>query len=389
LHQRIRVKSYTKDNPIDMNKPFESTEINGMELANRFVRSATWEGMATQEGACTPALVDLMSGLARGGVGLIITSYAYVRRDGQAAVRQLGIYEDTLIEGFRHVTKAVHDLGGRIALQIVHGGLYADPKLTKQVLLAPSRLEGVRKSEHREMILEDIREVVEAFGHAAYRAREAGFDGVQIHAAHGYLLSQFLSPAFNKREDDYGGPVENRARALLEVLSRIKTEVGNDFPVLVKVNSKDFMDGGLSLEDAVKVGAMLQEAGIDAIELSGGTPLSGKLGTIRKEIKSEEDEAYFRNSAKVFKTALRIPLILVGGIRSIQVAEKLLREGIADYISMSRPFVREPALVKRWASGDLSRATCLSDSLCFRPVVAGEGIYCVTERKQQAALNPT
>jgi 2,4-dienoyl-CoA reductase-like NADH-dependent reductase (Old Yellow Enzyme family) len=372
-----------------MTKPFESTKINGMDLANRFVRSATWEGMATTEGACTPALVDLMSGLAKGGVGLIITSYAYVRKEGQAANWQLGIYEDTLIEGFRHMTKAVHELGGRIAFQIVHGGLYADPKLTKQVLLAPSWLEGVRKSAHREMTEADIREVVESFGRAAYRAREAGFDGVQIHAAHGYLLSQFLSPAFNKREDDYGGPLENRARALLEVLRRLKTEVGNDFPILVKMNSEDFMDGGLSLEDAVKVGSMLQEGGIDAIELSGGTPLSGKLGTIRKGIKSEEDEAYFKDSAKAFKKALQIPLFLVGGIRSFQLAKKLLMEGVADYISMSRPFIREPDLIKRWASGDLRRATCLSDSLCFRPAAAGEGIYCVTERKQQTALNPT
>jgi 2,4-dienoyl-CoA reductase-like NADH-dependent reductase (Old Yellow Enzyme family) len=372
-----------------MTKPFENTEINGMELANRFVRSATWEGMATPEGACTPALVDLMSGLARGGVGLIITSHAYVRTDGQAGLRQLGIYDNSLIKGFQSMTKAVHDLGGRIVSQIVHGGFYADPKLTKQVLLAPSLLDGIRKSAHRAMTAEDIREVVEAFSRAAYRAREAGFDGVQIHAAHGYLLNQFLSPMFNKREDDYGGLLENRARALLEVLMRLKTEVGNDFPILVKMNSEDFVEGGLSLEDAVKVGAMLQKEGIDAIELSGGTPLSGKLGTIRKGIKSEENEAYFKDSAKVFKRVIKSPLILVGGIRSIQVAEKLLDEGTADYISMSRPFVREPALVKRWASGDHRRATCLSDSLCFRPTVAGEGIYCVTERRQQAALNPT
>ena len=372
-----------------MTKPFENTEINGMALANRFVRSATWEGMATPEGACTPVLVDLMSGLARGGVGLIITSYAYVRLDGQAAFGQLGIYKDTLIKGFQNMTKAVHDLGGRIVSQIVHGGFYADPKLTDQVLLAPSRLEGIRKSAHRAMSLEDIREVVLAFGRAAYRVREAGFDGIQIHAAHGYLLSQFLSPAFNKREDDYGGPVENRARALLEVLRRLRTEVGNDFPILVKLNSQDFIDDGLSLEDAVKVGAMLQEGGIDAIELSGGTPLSGKLGTIRKGIESEENEAYFKDSAKAFKRELQTPLFLVGGIRSFQVAEKLLSEGTADYISMSRPFVREPALVNRWVSGDLQRATCLSDSLCFRPTVAGEGIYCVTEQKQQTALNST
>ena len=324
-----------------------------------------------------------------GGVGLIITSYAYVRTDGQCSGGQLGIYKDSLIDGFGKMAEAVHDLGGRIVCQLVHGGFYADPRLTKQILLAPSPLEGIRKSAHREMTTKDIHEVIEAFGHAAYRARQAGFDGVQIHAAHGYLFSQFLSPFFNKREDDYGGPVENRSRALLETLECLRTEVGKDFPILVKMNSEDFLDGGLSREDAVKIACMLEEKGLDAIELSGGTQLSGKLGTIRKGIKSEEDEAYFRDSAKAFKKALRIPLILVGGIRSIQVAEKLLSEGIADYISMSRPFVREPDIIKRWASGDHRRATCLSDNLCFRPILAGEGIYCVTEKKQQEAINPT
>lgn len=372
-----------------MSKLFENTEINGMKLANRFVRSATWEGMATREGASTPELVDLMSGLADGGVGLIITSHAYVRTDGQAGSRQLGIYEDTLIEGFRTMTSAVHDQGGRIVAQIAHGGLFAHPTMSDQIPLAPSRLETLTDSPHREMTVGDIQKVVESFGQAAYRARESGFDGVQIHAAHGYLLSQFLSPAFNKRSDDYGGSLKNRARALLDVLRRLKTEVGNDFPILIKMNSEDFVDEGLSREDAVKVGVMLEEGGIDAIELSGGTPFSGKLGTIRKGIKSEEDEAYFKDAAKAFKMALKTPLILVGGIRTFQLAERLLDERTADYISMSRPFIREPALVKRWASGDLRRATCLSDSGCFRPTVAGEGIYCVVERKQQASVSPT
>jgi 2,4-dienoyl-CoA reductase-like NADH-dependent reductase (Old Yellow Enzyme family) len=372
-----------------MSRLFESTEINGIKLANRFVRSATWEGMAARDGACTPALVDLMSELARGGVGLIITSHAYVRTDGQAGAGQLGIYDDTFIEGFRNMTRAVHESGGRIVLQIAHGGLFSSFQLTEQVPLAPSRLEGLTKFPHREMSIADIQEVVASFARAAYRAREAGFDGVELHSAHGYLLSQFLSPAFNKRRDDYGGALRNRAGLLVEVLGRLRAEVGDDFPILIKMNSEDFVEDGLTLEDSVKVGVMLQEAGIDAIELSGGTPFSGELGSIRKGIKSEEDEAYFKDAAKAFKKVLRIPLILVGGIRSFQVAEDLLAEGTADYISMSRPFIREPALVGRWASGDRRRATCLSDSLCFRPIVGGEGIHCVVERREQNALNPT
>ena len=372
-----------------MSRLFESTEINGLKLGNRFVRSATWEGMATPEGACTPALLDLMSGLAKGGVGLIITSHAYVRREGQAGSRQLGIYEDTLMEGFRNMTKAVHDLGGRIVVQIAHAGLFANSALSNRIPLAPSQLGHLSDHPHREMTVEEIQKTAASFGRAAYRARESGFDGVQIHAAHGYLLSQFLSPAFNKREDEYGGPLKNRARALLDVLRCLRAEVGNDFPVFIKMNSEDFVDGGLSLEDSVKAGSMLEEEGIDAIELSGGTPFSGKLGSIRKGIKTEKDEAYFKDAAKAFKSALTIPLMLVGGIRNFQLAERLLETKTADYISMSRPFIREPALVKRWASGDLRPATCLSDNLCFKPATTGEGIYCVVEKKQQDSVIPT
>jgi 2,4-dienoyl-CoA reductase-like NADH-dependent reductase (Old Yellow Enzyme family) len=364
-----------------MSEMFESTEINGMKLANRFVRSATWEGMAGDDGACSPKLTGLMSKLAKGEVGLIITSHAYIRQDGQAGPWQLGIYNDALIQGLRGMTQAVHDHGGKVVLQLAHAGFFANAKLTGQAPLAPSHVEGMAKSPRKEMTVDDIQEIVVAFGQAASRAREAGFDGVQIHSAHGYLLSQFLSRAFNKRADEYGGPVENRAKLLLEVLRRVRDDAGADFPVLVKMNSEDFLDGGLTLEDSLKVGAMLQEGGIDAIELSGGTLVSGKLSPSRMGIKSEEKEAYFRDSAKAFKEALKVPIIMVGGNRSFQLAERLVTQGYTDYVSMSRPFIREPDLIKRWASGDLRKAACISDNQCFGPGMAGEGIYCVVEQK--------
>jgi 2,4-dienoyl-CoA reductase-like NADH-dependent reductase (Old Yellow Enzyme family) len=366
---------------VPMSEMFEAAEINGMKLANRFVRSATWEGMARDDGACSPKLVGLMSELAKGDVGLIITSHAYVRQDGQAGPWQLGIYNDALIQGLREMTQAVHDHGGSVVLQAAHAGFFANAKLTGQTPLAPSHVEGIAKSPRKEMTVDDIQEIVGAFGEAASRARESGFDGVQIHSAHGYLLSQFLSPAFNKRADEYGGSVENRAKPLLEVLRRVKEAVGADFPVLVKMNSQDFLDGGLILEDSLKVGAMLQEGGIDAIELSGGTVVSGKLSPSRMGIKSEEKEAYFKDSAKAFKEALKVPIIMVGGIRSFQLAERLVALGYTDYVSMSRPFIREPDLIKRWASGDLRKAACISDNHCFGPGMAGEGIYCVVEKK--------
>jgi 2,4-dienoyl-CoA reductase-like NADH-dependent reductase (Old Yellow Enzyme family) len=360
---------------------FEETAIRGMRLRNRFVRSATWEGMATPDGEVTSKLVDLMTQLARGGVALIISSHAYVRKDGQAGVFQLGIYDDHLIPGLRRMTSAVHEEGGKIVAQLAHAGFMAKPELTGQTPLGVSQVERFGGLPRKVMTVEDIQGIVAAFTRAAGRAKEAGFDGVQIHAAHGYLMSQFLSPAFNKRTDAYGGPVENRARALLGALKSVRAEVREGFPVLVKMNSEDYLDGGLTLPDSLKAGSLLEQAGLDAIELSGGTLVSGKLSPSRTGIKTEDKEAYFRDAARQFKKEVKIPIILVGGVRSPQVAEKLVAEGYADYLSMSRPFIREPDLVKRWQSGDRSRAKCVSDNQCFGPGMAGEGIYCVVERK--------
>ncbi len=369
-----------------MSKVFETTAINGMKLANRFVRSATWEGMAGDDGSVTPALIDLMARLAEGRVGLIISSHAYIRQEGQAGPKQLGVYKDALIDGLRKMTRAVHDQGGRMVLQIAHSGCLANPKLTGHPPMAPSIVEGVSKFPLQELTLQDIQELIDAFGLSAQRAKEAGFDGVQIHSAHGYLMNQFISPLFNKRTDGYGGSVENRARVIREVLKKIRSVVGVDFPVLVKLNSEDHLEGGLHLEDSLKIGAWLQEDGIDAIELSGGTLRSGSLSPSRVGITTEEKEAYFLDAAKAFKEKLEVPLILVGGMRSFPVAERIIDQGYADYISMSRPFIREPNLIKRWQSGDLGKATCLSDNQCFGPAMAGEGIYCVVEKREKLKL---
>ena len=371
-----------------MSKLFEATKLNGMTLKNRFVRSATAEGMATEEGEATPRLINLMAELAEGGVGLIITGHAYVTKRGQASPAQLGIYDDKLIPGLRAMVDAVHERGdGRIVAQLAHSGMLAIPKLINSAPLAPSApplmIGGVVEVPLQEMTIEDINETVEAFGQAGERAHAAGFDGVQIHAAHSYLLSQFLSPAFNHRTDAYGGGIENRAKMPLEVVESIRRRVGDDYPLLVKQNSRDFLEGGLELEDSIQAGAMLKEAGVDAIEVSGGTFASGALMPIRKGITTEGDEAYFKAEAQAFKERINLPIILVGGIRSFAVAEGLVNDHCADYLSMSRSFIREPGLINRWHSGDLRKATCLSDSKCLRPALAGKGVYCVVEKRLQ------
>lgn len=362
---------------------FQSAQIGSLKLPNRFIRSATWEGLAAPDGGCTDELVRLMEGLAEGGVGLIISSHAFVRPEGVAVRGQLGIHRDDHIAGLARMADAVHGKGGRIVLQLAHGGLLAGTQLTGQPALAPSLAGGPEKTRRREMTEADIADTIKAYGEAALRAKKAGFDGVQIHAAHGYLLNQFLSPWFNRRSDRWGGSIENRTRIVLDILASARNATGEDFPILAKMNSEDFLEGGLAREDSLQAALMIAAAGADAIELSGGTLLSGKLSPSRSKIDSVEQEAYFRDAARAIKAKLKIPLALVGGIRSFEVAEGLVKEGIADFVSMSRPFIREPGLVNRWKRGDRSRATCLSDNRCFGPPMRGTGFYCVVDREEK------
>lgn len=365
-----------------MSELFEITSINSMELANRFVRSATWEGMAERDGSATPRLIDLMAQLARGGVGLIISGHAFVSREGQATPGQLGAYDERLVEGLSQMARAVHEEGGKIALQLAHAGCQAATDLSGLEALGPSVFKSEKGDVGRELRADEIQEIALAFAKGALRAKEAGFDAVQIHAAHGYLLSQFLSPWFNKRRDEYGGSLENRARALLEVLQAIRDKVGGAFPVLIKLNSEDFLKGGFSHEDMLQVSAWLEAAGIDAIELSGGTAVSGKFSPVRRgRLETEEQEVYYMEAARRYKERIRVPLMLVGGIRSFTMAERLIAEGLADYISLSRPLIREPGLINRWKSGDRRKSPCRSDNLCFKPAISEGGVYCLTERK--------
>jgi 2,4-dienoyl-CoA reductase-like NADH-dependent reductase (Old Yellow Enzyme family) len=289
-----------------------------------------------------------------------------------------------MIAGLKKMTAAVHDQRGKIVCQLAHAGFFADAKLSGQTPIAPSAVEGIAKGPRREMTREDIEDVIEAFAVAAARAKSAGFDGVQIHGAHGYLISEFISPMFNQRSDEYGGSLKNRARFALEVLQAIRKRVGANFPVLIKLNCKEFTDGGLPPDEFVQVGKMLADAGIDAIEISGGLPLSPKTRASQLGINTEEKEAYFQKEAKALRKKTNIPIILVGGNRSFHVAERLVNEGVADYISMSRPLIREPHLINRWKAGDLTKSACVSDNMCFQPAVEGKGIYCVTEKREKA-----
>ncbi|MFP4257777.1 MAG: NADH:flavin oxidoreductase [Desulfovermiculus sp.] len=371
-----------------MSDLFEPVRIKDISLPNRFVRSATWEGMASEKGEVTKDLTALMQRLARGGVGLIISGHAYVLPNGQAGPWQLGVYSDNLLPGLTDMARAVHEAGGRIVLQLAHAGCQAPAKLTGQEPSGPSALDKEKDGfACREMSKAEIEEIGEAFAVAALRARQAGFNGVQIHAAHGYLLSQFLSPYFNRRKDEYGGSLENRARLVLEVLRSIRKQVGPDYPVLMKINAQDFLQPGLSVEDMVEVCRMLEAEGLDGVELSGGTPLSGDFIPVRKaKVRSKEENAFYVQEAQEYKKRISLPLILVGGIRSLSTAKDLIERGVTDFVAMARPLIREPELIRRWEQGDERPSACTSDNLCFRPASSGEGVYCLTEvREKQKA----
>lgn len=367
-----------------MKKLFYKTKINHMELKNRFVRSATWEGLANSDGSCSGELADLMLKLAKGQVGLIITSHAYVNQTGQAGIKQLGIYSDQLISSYIKIVEKVHREGSKIIMQIAHAGGRASAQLVKSQPFGPSSLEIKDCMMCREMTKSEIFQIIEDFKNAAVRAKKSGFDGVQIHAAHGYLLNQFLSPFFNKRKDEYGGSIENRARLILEILQAIRSELGRQFAILIKINSDDFIEGGFTQSEMVQVSAMLESAGIDAVELSGGTSLkissysSSRVG----EIDSKKEEVYYRDAANLYKEKITVPLILVGGIRSFEVANELVEKELADYISLCRPLIREPDLIKRWKRGNTERAACIYCNKCFEPTRAGKGIYCVIESQR-------
>ena len=362
---------------------FEQTEINGMKLRNRFVRSATYEAMADSNERVRDQLLDTMRELVRGEVGLVITGHAYVTREGQAGPRQMGISADSMLDSLKRVAAVVHENGGAVAVQLAHAGMRGIGG-NEHPALGPSDrvVEGVKKASA--MTVADIKRTVTAFGDAAARAVSSGFDAVEIHSAHGYLLSQLLSPHYNARVDDYGGSLENRARLLLEVYGEIRGRVGSSFPVMVKINAEDFLEDGMTVEEMVRVAHMLEDRGIDAVEMSGGTFESGKFTPSRIGAASSEDkEVYYRKAAAAFKKEIKTPLILVGGFLSFQKAEDVVASGLADYVALSRPLIREPHLVKRWAGGDRSKAACISCNQCFATLLLEEALHCAAEKKEK------
>ncbi|MBW2053608.1 MAG: NADH:flavin oxidoreductase [Deltaproteobacteria bacterium] len=348
---------------------FEPVRIGGLDIKNRFIRSAAYYALSDIDGFIGGASVDLMRTLAEGGVGLIMTGAAFVHENGQGGPDMNGIQDDAHIPGYQKMTGAVHEAGGRIAMQIVHSGM-ASRMIARSGgdYMAVSLVENMPDYgvQPREMNEDDIEGVIEAFGQAGRRVEEAGFDGVQIHGSHGSLISQFLSPTTNRRNDKWGGPLENRMRFVIEVVRSINKHVKEDFPVMIKLGARDYLEenGGLISEEGAEVGKALEEAGISLIEVSHGF----QDDSYRKKflgITAPEKEAYYLSDARVVRAATSGPLSLVGGLRSLPVMEEVVKSGVADCISICRPLIREPGLIKRWMAGDTRPADCIGCGGCF------------------------
>jgi 2,4-dienoyl-CoA reductase-like NADH-dependent reductase (Old Yellow Enzyme family) len=358
---------------------FTSIRIGSLTVPNRFARSATHAYLSDDRGFVTDQEVELYRRLARGEVGLIITGHAFVQPSGKASPRQIAVYDDRFIEGLARVATAVHVFPSRIFLQIAHAGRQTKTKLCGCVPVSPSRVyDPVSKVMPRELSAEEIGTLIADFVAAAGRAKMAGFDGVQLHAAHGYLISSFLSPHTNRRTDEWGGTIEKRARVLIETLRGVKAACGGDFPVIVKLNATDFLEGGLTPDEAVRIAQMLDANGIDGIEVSGGMAEAGK-GSIWPGLRSEEDEGYFVASAAQIKKAVRVPVFGLGGIRTLAVAERMVVDGRVDLVSLSRPLIRDSELVKHFREGTVARSECISCNKCH----SLRGIRCAELAKKR------
>lgn len=360
---------------------FEPARIGNLEIRNRFVRSATYDGMSDASGRITDNQLNLIADLACGGVGLIISAIMYVHPSGQASAFMNSIADDSRIEGLKRLTDTAHQSGAKIAVQLFHGGREARfVKTRRELPMGPSVVleDAFYRGPYREIREEEIGEVIAAFGQAARRAREAGFDAVQIHGAHGYLFSQFLSPFTNRRKDDWGGPLENRLRLHQDVYSTIRKIVGSDYPVFIKLGIQDGFAGGLALAEGMRAAEILADTGYDALEISSGVRGEQYEGTeYRTKINQAAREGYFRSWARDIKSRVRVPVMAVGGLRSVAMMEQMIQNGEADFISLCRPLIAQPELIHIWQHAPHTKPRCVYCNKCLEALHHGIPLNCV------------
>lgn len=369
---------------LDLSTLFTETRIGSMALKNRFIRSATWENMATEDGHMTDKLYAIYEELAKGEVGLIVTGYANIVEEEKPNAGMMGMYNDSFIDEYKKLTELVHINDSKIVMQLAYGGTKTTHNVGERVIYAPSEVcEKGTQTLGKAMTKDEIDYIIQAFAQASRRAQESGFDGVEIHAAHTYLINQFLSPYYNRREDKYGGSLDNRMRLLLEIYAEIRKVVGDEYPILVKLTASEFFEGGLTFDETRIVCQKLEAIGVDAIIISGN--IHGKANTMIGEAfdgYTLQQEGYFHEYGHIISEEVNVPVITVGGLTDIDAIEEIANNTNIQYFALSRPLLSEPHLIKRWKEGNRAPVECERCSKCRTK----RGNFCVVNKKRKSQL---
>jgi 2,4-dienoyl-CoA reductase-like NADH-dependent reductase (Old Yellow Enzyme family)/NADH dehydrogenase FAD-containing subunit len=359
-------------------KLFSPFRVKNLALKNRLVYPPMGTGYATIFGAVTPRLIAYHRERAAGGVGINIVEFSTVEAAGNVNTPMLGIYDDSHIPGLKSLTDAVHEVGGKIAIQISHAGRRARSAINSGLRpWAPSPIPERGGDFPNEMKQRQIDYIQECFQKAAIRAKRAGFDAVELHTAHGYLIHQFLSPLSNSRTDLYGGTLENRARFALETLSRIREGVGDEYPIFCRVSGDDFLEGGSSLEDTKLFAKLLEKGGADLIDVSAGVPESSERVVPPMAV----EHCCNVSMTGEIKRAVNLPVICVGRIKTLEEAETVLQGNNADLIAMGRALIADPELIQKTVSGGNIRPCIGCNQGCIDRVYNEMAITCLVNAK--------
>lgn len=385
--------NYIEKQKRKMNKVFDAIKLAGITFPNRIIRSATYEGMSDSEGKPTEQLLKKYIALSKGGVGGIITGFIGVNQQGMSTGHYMSMINNAeTVSAYKEITVKMHEMGTPIIAQLNHCGGQTKKEATGMPVVAPSKIADYKA---KEMTNAEILEVIDAFVQGVKNAKEAGFDGVQIHLAHGYLLSEFVSPRMNRRTDAWGGTTENRFRIVRMIFEKARKEVG-DYPMIVKMNGYETLKNGLTIEESIKIAKLLERAGCDGIEVSNGTVKAG-LATMRGEVpwemmvaqnnklnkmpgfmkqliglvaektfpQPQPKSLYNLDAAMSIREAVHIPVIVVGGITNLEDIEDIILNDKCDAVSMSRPFILESDLVNKFKSGKQIQAKCIQCNFCI------------------------
>ena len=360
-------------------KLFSPGRIGSLELPNRLVFAATSSELADKDGFVGDDLVEYYAERARGGTGLLVLEATYVEQEGKRLHHNAMLHDDCFIPGLRKVVQATHGEGAKIAIQLNHGGRESIPHVSGSIPLAPSpipsQFTGVGDAViPKELSVVEIDRIVKRFAEAARRSRDAGFDAVELHGAHGYLIGEFLSPDANKREDAYGGSVQRRAYFCVRLIQAIKAKLGADYPVIVRMNGRDHVKHGLELDDAVEMAVMFEAAGADSISVSGGVHASRPYMVVPG---MSVDRGCYVTYSDAIRRLVKVPVMVVGRINTPELAEQILDDGQADYICLSRALIADPYFPAKAKAGRVETiAPCIACNECIATVHRHKGLAC-------------